>query len=326
MEKRFQVFVSSTYADLKEERSRVIQTLMEMDCIPSGMELFSASDEEQWEFIKRVIDDCDYYLLIIGGRYGTTDIDGLSYTEKEYEYAVEKGLKIVALLHENPDDLPDSKNESNPEFKEKLSEFRAKVATGRLVKFWNRAEDLPGLVSLSLIKTIKTFPAIGWIRANQVSNEDLLTEINDLRKINIELETRLKKYETDSIPSIDNLAGLDENITLRFEKYDYDLKRHLQWDIKTTWKDIFKKISPFILKLPNEELVNKKFNEELADRKYASINDQDFQTIKLQLISLKLVEVKYSKTTQGGMGWFWNLTPKGNKLMIELRTIKNATN
>jgi hypothetical protein len=67
MEKRYQVFVSSTYADLKEERSRVIQTLMEMDCIPSGMELFPAADEEQWEFIKRVIDDCDYYLLIIGG-------------------------------------------------------------------------------------------------------------------------------------------------------------------------------------------------------------------------------------------------------------------
>jgi hypothetical protein len=65
MEKRFQVFVSSTYDDLKIERSKVIQTLMEMDCIPSGMELFPAMDEEQWEFIKKVIDDCDYYLLII---------------------------------------------------------------------------------------------------------------------------------------------------------------------------------------------------------------------------------------------------------------------
>ena len=77
MEKRYQVFVSSTYADLKNERSRVIQTLMEMDCIPSGMELFPASDEEQWEFIKRIIDDCDYYLLIIGGKYGKPGPDGL---------------------------------------------------------------------------------------------------------------------------------------------------------------------------------------------------------------------------------------------------------
>ena len=63
MEKRYQVFVSSTYTDLKEERRHVTQALMEMDCIPAGMELFPAADEEQWEFIKRVIDDCDYYLL-----------------------------------------------------------------------------------------------------------------------------------------------------------------------------------------------------------------------------------------------------------------------
>jgi len=127
MEKRYQVFVSSTYADLKNERSRVIQTLMEIDCIPSGMELFPATDEEQLEFIKRIIDDCDYYLLIIGGKYGTTGPDGLSYTEKEYDYAVEKGLKIIALLHENLDDLPETKIESNPEFKQRLIQFREKA-------------------------------------------------------------------------------------------------------------------------------------------------------------------------------------------------------
>jgi len=79
MDKRYQIFISSTYADLKEERRRVIQTVMELDCIPAGMELFPAADEEQFEFIKRVIDDCDYYLLIIGGRYGsTTDQQGRS--------------------------------------------------------------------------------------------------------------------------------------------------------------------------------------------------------------------------------------------------------
>ena len=41
------------------------------------MELFPAADEEQLNFIKRVIDDCDYYLLIVGGRYGSTDPKGL---------------------------------------------------------------------------------------------------------------------------------------------------------------------------------------------------------------------------------------------------------
>jgi hypothetical protein len=68
-EKREQVFVSSTYLDLKEERQEVIQTLLEADCIPAGMELFPASDDDKWTLIKRVIDDSDYYLVVVGGRY-----------------------------------------------------------------------------------------------------------------------------------------------------------------------------------------------------------------------------------------------------------------
>jgi hypothetical protein len=166
MDKRYQVFISSTYADLQQERQRVIQTLMEMDCIPSGMELFPAADEEQWEFIKRVIDDCDYYLLIIGGRYGSTTSEGISYTEKEYDYAIEREIKVIALLHANPEEIPMGKSEIDPELRGRLKAFREKVSKNRLVKTWKAADELPGLVALSLSKTIKTYPAIGWVRAD----------------------------------------------------------------------------------------------------------------------------------------------------------------
>src|SRR5437016_14150166 len=127
MDKRYQVFVSSTYADLKEERRKVIQTVIEMDCIPAGMELFPAADEEQFEFIKRVIDDCDYYLLIIGGRYGSTTAEGVSYTEQEYDYAINRGLKVVALLHEKPDQIPFGKSEQDPNLRARLQGFRDRV-------------------------------------------------------------------------------------------------------------------------------------------------------------------------------------------------------
>lgn len=132
MDKRYQVFVSSTFTDLEEERKHVIQTLMEMDCIPAGMELFPAIDEGQWEFIKKVIDDCDYYLLIIGGRYGSVAEDGLSYTEKEFDYAVSKGLRVVVLVHENPENLPLAKSEKDSELREKLAAFIEKASTNRL--------------------------------------------------------------------------------------------------------------------------------------------------------------------------------------------------
>jgi hypothetical protein len=97
MDKRYQVFVNSTFIDLQEERRQVIQTVMELDCFPAGMELFPAADEEQWDFICKAIDDCDYFILIIGGRYGSLTDEGISYTEKEYDYAVEQGLPVLVF-------------------------------------------------------------------------------------------------------------------------------------------------------------------------------------------------------------------------------------
>jgi hypothetical protein len=81
VEKREQVFVSSTFKDLADERAAVIQTLLEADCIPTGMEMFPASDSDKFDLIKRVIDLSDYYVVIIGGRYGSIDAEQqLSYT------------------------------------------------------------------------------------------------------------------------------------------------------------------------------------------------------------------------------------------------------
>src|ERR1700741_2042613 len=99
MEKRYQVFVSSTYQDLQEERAEIIQALLELDCIPAGMELFPAATEEAWDLIKGVIDDSDYYCLVLAGRYGSTDGMGVSFTEKEYDYALAQKKPIMAFVH-----------------------------------------------------------------------------------------------------------------------------------------------------------------------------------------------------------------------------------
>ena len=62
MEKRYQVFISSTFQDLKNARQEVSQALLRADCFPAVMELFPAADEEQFEFIKTIIDQSDYYI------------------------------------------------------------------------------------------------------------------------------------------------------------------------------------------------------------------------------------------------------------------------
>ena len=183
MEKRYQVFVSSTFEDLQEERKEVMQALLELDCIPAGMELFPASNEDQWSLIKKVIDDCDYYLLIIGGRYGSENENGISYTQMEFEYAMQQGKPIISFLHKHPDDIPVKKTDQDEKKKEKLVKFR-ELAQKKLIKYWLTPADLGSVVSRSMIRLIKDFPAEGWVKANSVVDENSIKEIAKLQKEN----------------------------------------------------------------------------------------------------------------------------------------------
>ncbi len=337
MDKRYQVFVSSTYADLQQERQKVIQALMEMDCIPAGMELFPAADEEQWEFIKRIIDDCDYYILIIGGRYGSLTSEGISYTEQEYDYAMSLDLKVLAFVHEKPEEITVGKSDTDPDLRDKLNAFRARVSESRLVKFWSSAAELPGLVALSLSKTMKLYPAVGWVRASNVSNDELLLDINTLRKENEELRNRVGVLrDAAETQSDSSLANLDEMFTVIIEHRTYN--RILQeWDkhierLKMTWADIFARIAPDLLEHPSDVLVNSGLASSvyrtLHPRKdqSATVEHDCFQTLKIQLTAQNLVMVSYTKTTKGGMSLFWSLTSRGQKVMFQMRTVKTASN
>ena len=71
MNKRYQIFISSTFNDLEKERMLLAQNILRKGYYPAGMEWFHGIDEEQFEYIKQVIDDSDYYVLILGGLYGT---------------------------------------------------------------------------------------------------------------------------------------------------------------------------------------------------------------------------------------------------------------
>ena len=337
MDKRYQVFVSSTYADLQQERQKVIQALMEMDCIPAGMELFPAADEEQWEFIKRIIDDCDYYILIIGGRYGSLTPEGISYTEQEYDYAMSLGLKVLAFVHEKPEEIPVGKSDIDPDLRDKLDAFRARVSESRLVKFWHSAAELPGLVALSLSKTVKLYPAVGWVRASNVSNDDLLLDLNNLRKENEALRNRVGILQDAVETQPDShLADLDEMFTVIIEYKTYN-SFHKRWDkhvenLEMTWADIFACIAPELLENPNDVLVNSKLASSVykllhpGKDQSAKVERDCFQTLKLQLAAQNLLTVSYTKTTKGDMALFWTLTSRGQKVMFQLRTIKTDSN
>ena len=321
--------MSSTFADLQEERGRVIQTLMEMDCIPAGMELFPAMDEDQLEFIKRIIDDCDYYLLIIGGRYGSTTSEGISYTEQEFDYAIEKGLKVLAFLHEDPNQLPVGKTDRDPILAERLDAFRSKASASRLIKKWSSAKELPGLVSLSLTKTIKTYPALGWVRGNLTNSTELLEEINSLRKTNEELRSQLQLFQSQAKTNVIDLVEADSPFELRGTyKPKWDEQRR-SWSANLSFAQYFALIAPHLLKHPNDALVQLQLSKAVLATQNrqvyeASTDDLPYQTLKLQLKALGLINLAYSQTIKGGMALFWSLTPTGESMMLQLRTVRKG--
>jgi hypothetical protein len=137
-EKKLQVFVSSTYEDLKEERQAAVEAILSAGHIPAGMELFAAGDQSQMSVIKRWIDESDVFLLILGGRYGSVEPEsGKSYIHLEYEYAIAAGKPFFAVvIHDNS--LNDKVKAAGISVIErdnssKLKEFREQVLT-RLVR------------------------------------------------------------------------------------------------------------------------------------------------------------------------------------------------
>lgn len=328
MEKRYQVFVSSTYSDLKEERGKVMQTIMALDCIPAGMELFPAIDAEQFEFIKKIIDDCDYYILIVGGRYGSISDDGISYTEKEYDYAVSKGIPVIAFLHNNIKNLTFEKSEATEENREKLKAFRDKVSRGRLVQFWTNADELDGKVAVSLTKTIKIYPAVGWVRANLQSNTESLQEINTLRKEIENLKIDKTKIEQRLNYKVQDIADLDEeiiiygNILEETEEGDYAIIN--QWSRPFSWSEIFIAIAPNFLEAKTDRRAKDEIGDILYDLTeptsdfYGDISDKSFNTIKIQFMALGLINICDKS------GVYWRLSEKGTQKMLELGAVKTV--
>ncbi len=202
---KYQVFLSSTYSDLVQERESIIKAILEMYHIPIGMEMFSAEDEDQWEIIRRTIEVSDYYILVLGLRYGSKTSEGISFTQKEYEYALEKKIPVLAFIMKDTVSLPKDKRDDDLL---EISKFRELVLTNsKMAQFWETKDELIKNVSISLMKQIMQKPGVGWIRGDKAGAEEALSnELTTLSKENRELREKIIELESKislKIPAIE---------------------------------------------------------------------------------------------------------------------------
>lgn len=345
MEKREQVFVSSTYVDLVQERQKVIQTLLEAECFPVGMEMFPASDDEKWDLIKGVIDDSDYYVLIIGGRYGSEDERSaveeskrLSYTEQEYDYAVSVKKPVMAFVHANPKIIPAGKTDENDQKASKLKQFREKVEA-RMVKSWQTPEELPGHVVTSLMKLRKSHPAVGWVRADQVITPELRAEVAELRAALAEKNVARPNVFMD----VETLEQGEDQVTLsvamvyshKDPKSGTISRRRGSRDVTVRWNQILTEIGPLMFHEASEAEIDDKLSvllygeipEDQMPKNVAKLLELDTgygatEDVIVQFFALGLIERGTKKRGITDHNKYWSLTKDGQDRLMKLRARK----
>lgn len=341
MDKRYQVFISSTFADLVDERREVMQALLEMDCMPAGMELFPAGNEDQWTLIKGVIEQSDYYLVVLGGRYGSMTAEGISYTEKEYDYAVELGIPVMGFVIADPENVPVGKTDKNEAAAKKLDEFRVKVQT-RMTKDWKNAEDLGSKVTRGLIHLIKNNPRPGWVRGDQAMTPETRTEI-------AELEAKIAKLEKQELESTtspatkldDSFAHGEEQVELtvihtgRKSFMSYEEEGSLEY----SWDEIFEVLGPFMLDEASEPVLRATLESHILreilsedsswnknwEYDEVAISDKSWGSITVQLRALRLITNGTKKRTVSDRSVYWKLTQAGDDYLVSLRAMPSAT-
>lgn len=293
-DKIYQVFVSSTYEDLKMERQEVMAAVVSTGNVPIGMEYFPAGDAAPFDYIKKQIDGADYYILIVAGKYGSIDeATGISYTEMEFDYAISKGVPVAVLLHKDITKLSGSKLEmDDPNKKQLLDAFRTKVRTGRMATFWEDEKDLRLQVKDAINGMIVDTPRTGWIRADRAITISQETIDDDLLEKTIPLH--YSEFGIFGMSSVD-LALLPQSITIA---------------------ELLKIVVP-ALRIPKVESAI----DEVLKRKYEYLKDESIEGAKLTLLKYKLVETNNLVIQNEGVYTAWSVTPKALELWASIEDV-----
>lgn len=264
MNKKYQVFVSSTFLDLQEERKKISEIIFDNGHIPVGMELFPASTLRQWEMIKEYIDTSDYYILIVGFRYGTitprnlTEDDNreISYTQQEYEYAYKKGIPVYTFFQLDNDNIPEFKREKTERYRKKLDGFKKLIQNnGYYFASWKDINQLSEKVMKALNNGFHDKPRPGWVRSDYV--EDYNSNIHIQEKLIyykfLHLTDRQqsdKPVYSKFIKRLDKYIEVyDEYITLKINRFSGPVKKFRTYDSTKGTAIEVNSLLPFVMNL-----------------------------------------------------------------------------
>jgi|SRR5271157_334143 len=228
--RKLQVFVSSTYSDLVDDRLAAIEAILAAGHIPAAMEQFSPGDETAWEKIRRWIDESDCFMLILGGRYGSLEPNsGKSYVHLEYEYALDKKKPYFSLLMEDAAFNERVKSHGihvdEREHPENYKRFKSQVKE-RHCGFWADRKDIRTHILQKLPEWSQREDLVGWVRGDEAASPEVTNELALLSSENRDLRSRVSASE-------ERFAGLTfDEMSALLRQDRIDLSRYLNEDTR----------------------------------------------------------------------------------------------
>lgn len=324
LDKRYQVFISTSGSEMQPERMTLSQTLIGMGFFSWGLEQRTPLSTA---FARRQIDDCDYVIMLLGSQYGEQSVSGVGYMHLEYIYAVTKQKPIIVFMHDDPESRDVSLHDDKPELKEKFKDFRKLLQNDVEQVFTYRTlRDLELAVRFNMPQMLERYPVQGWVRPQ--NTQSLHDEIDRLKAKLVQLETESGKREADPFLSIQKVSMHDLfSFEYRMHAYQDGNFRDLKIQKQMTWAQLLTLLGlPFTNPTP-EEFFSKSLNDYLNEigledariempRAHAvaraQINIRALHNIKMQMRQNEWI-VPTGRDDRQRM--LWQITPKAQKLL-----------
>ena len=324
LDKRYQVFISTSGSEMQPERMILAQTLVGMGFFSWGLEQRTPLSTA---FARRQIDDCDYVIILLGSSYGEQSVSGVGYMHLEYIYAVTKQKPIIVFMHDEPSSRDHALQDQKPELSEKFKEFRQLLQNEVDQIFTYRSlRDLEMAVRLNMSQMLERYPAVGWVRPQ--NTQVLQDEIDALKDKIQQLETDVGKREVDPFLSLPKVS-MHEVFAFEYRMHAYQDGnfKELKIQKKLTWAQMLSILGTTFMNPTPEEYFSKRMNEYLNENGLsdariemprahavarAQINIRALHSIKMQMRQNEWI-VQSGRDDRQRM--LWQVTSKATKLL-----------
>ncbi|WP_445114788.1 DUF4062 domain-containing protein [Acinetobacter sp. WZC-1] len=328
LDKRYQVFITTSGQEMQPERMVVSQTLIGMGFFSWGLEQRTPLSTA---FARRQIDDCDYVLLLLGSQYGEQSVSGVGYMHLEYIYAVTKQKPVIVFMHEQPDTRDAALQEQRPELRERFDEFRHQLQKEvEQVICYRTLRELELAVRSRMPQMLERYPVTGWVRPQNI--QILQDKIDHLKSELAQLRIEQGKKEADPFLTLPKVSIHDV--------FDFDYRMHAYQDgnfkelnpiREMSWAELLNVLSTEFCQVSPEECFSKVLNAYLnrtglEDAKCmmprahavarAQINVRALHRIKQQMRQNDWI-IPVGRDDRQRM--LWQLTARGLKLLEEPR-------